>query len=352
MTKIKVLLTGGTIGSKVYKSIADITDNAPNRLFNSFRASRPDSAVEFDSETLFNILSENITLNHWQELYCRINEIIDADYDGIIITHGTDTLAYTASFLAFMFADVRIPVLLVSSNYPLSSGKTNGYENFNTAVDFISTVKLRGVYVPFFANEKMTIHLGSKLLQAQSSSSYFKSFGDVWFGEFSDGIFQWNNNPHNPTVEEIQSSSNISLPPLRELKNIFCIAPYPGLDYSIISFAENPVAVLHNLYHSGTACTASLDEKTSVLSFAKKCIEKGIDFYASPFDSCYTLYHTSKSMNDIGIKFIKNMSFESAYAKLVIAYSIFENNDERQDFIENNIAFEQLLPCFEKRKSN
>ena len=352
MTKIKVLLTGGTIGSEIENSIANVTNNASNSLFDSFRASRPNSAVKFDSEILFTILSENITLDHWQQLYNRINEIIDADYDGIVITHGTDTLAYTAAFLSLMFSGANIPVLLVSSNYPLSNKKTNGYENFNAAIDFILKVNLRGVYVPFFTNGKMTIHLGSRLLQAQSFSSYFMSFGDVWFGEFSNGIFRRNDNPHNPTIEEIQDSTHISLPLLRSIKNIFCITPYPGLDYSLISFAQNPVAVLHGLYHSGTACTATSDEKNSVLSFAQKCRQKGIDFYAAPFDSCYTLYHTSKSMNDIGIKFIKNMSIEAAYVKLTIAYSVFDNNDERQQFIEDNIAFEQLLPCFEKRKSN
>ena len=343
MTKIKVLLTGGTIGSEIENSIANVKNNVSNSLFDSFRVSRPDSAVEFDSEILFNILSENVSLNHWKLLYNRINEIIDEDYDGIVITHGTDTLAYTAAFLSFMLNNVNIPILLVSSDYPLDNKMTNGYKNFNAAIDFILKVKLRGVYVPFSTNGTSMIHLGSRLLQAQSFSQYFVSLGDVWFGKFSNGVFQRNDDPRNPTIEDIQSSAKSSLPAFREFKDVFCITPYPGLDYSLITFERNPCAVLHGLYHSGTACATTSGEKTSVLSFAQKCIKKGIDFYATPFNSNDILYCSSKNMNDAGVKFIKNMSIEAAYVKLIIAYSIFDNHHKRQQFIEDNIAFEQLL---------
>jgi len=73
----------------------------------------------------------------WQTLITAIEAQHPEHYDGIIITHGTDTLAYTAAALSFYFNAIKIPILLVSSDYPLDDSKANGLDNFMCAVEFI-----------------------------------------------------------------------------------------------------------------------------------------------------------------------------------------------------------------------
>jgi L-asparaginase len=120
------------------------------------------------------------------------------------------------------------------------------------------------------------------------------------------------------------------------------LKPYFGVDYSVFDFKNKPDAILHGLYHSGTACVTPTHEKNSIINFAKQCIKQGIDFYATPFDSQHPTYITSKEMLDVGVKFIKDVSCVAAYTKLLIAYGSFSDETERQKFIDSNIACEQL----------
>ncbi|MDR0272292.1 MAG: asparaginase [Clostridiales bacterium] len=343
MAKIKILYTGGTIGSQINDSVADVVCNTEFPLFDYYKAARTENNVDFFAESLINVLSENISFSDWETIYNRMYDINRNDCDGIILTHGTDTLAYTAIFLSIMLSHIDVPVLIVSSNYPLDDKRTNGYANFTAAVDFILNVGVRGVYVPYAEGDIVKMHLGSRLHPIQTFSHNFASIGNCYFGIMQNEIFQWNNNKYNPTLDELNISSLIKIPKFHSANNIQIITPYPGLDYSTLSFTDNPVAVLHGLYHSGTACTTATEEKFSILPFIHNCQKKGVDFYIAPLDTSCTVYKTTKEMLDAGVKFVSNTSFEASYVKLMIAYSVFDDEQERRDFLDKNIAFEKII---------
>ena len=79
-----------------------------------------------------------------------------AVYDGVIITHGSDTLPYTCAALAFLLRDVPIPLVLVASNYSLGDSRSNGLANFRSAVELIASRQVRGVFT-VFQDEKAPI---------------------------------------------------------------------------------------------------------------------------------------------------------------------------------------------------
>jgi L-asparaginase len=293
---------------------------------------------------LFNELSENMTVSHWKLIYDSVKTVSKKDCDGIIITHGTDTLAYTASFLSFMLKQIDIPVLLVSSNYPIEHEKSNGLCNFIAAVDFITKVGTKGVFVPFCDKGTVSIHIGSRLLQSQPFVHRFSSLGDVVYGWIRNEKFEWNSVENNPTPEYIERKSPIIIPHFPNEKRILYLKPYLGADYSIFNFngKDKPDAILHGLYHSGTACISSELENNSIITFAKYCFDQGIGFYVAPCDSQHPMYSTSQNMEDAGIVFMKNISCVSAYVKLIIAYGSFTNKTERNNFISNNISCEHL----------
>jgi len=77
--------------------------------------------------------SSSITPGHWKQIANKIEEVYEA-YDGFVILHGTDTLAYTASGLSFMFKNLAKPVVLTGSQLPISEARTDGIANLTNAI--------------------------------------------------------------------------------------------------------------------------------------------------------------------------------------------------------------------------
>jgi L-asparaginase len=354
--KIKVLYTGGTIGTQDSSNkVLSVRKSTPPNLIGLYENERRDSEIQFDSELKSTVLSENIALDYWESIYNAVKEVNEKEFDGIIITHGTDTIAYTAVFLSMMLQPAKLPILLVSSDYPLDDPRSNGLENFTAAVDFIKQAKTKGVFVPFCKSiyiqeigkiiTRKIIHLGSRLQQAQPFVHNFSSLGNISYGRITASGFERNEHDFNPTPNEIERTPPIQIPAFPRERKIVYLKAYPGIDYSIINFKEKPDAIIHGLYHSGTACASPSDRKNSIVEFARQCIEQGIDFYAAPFDDRQKMYASSNIMQKTGVQFIKNVSPVAAYVKLVIAYGSFYDKDkaERKKFIESNIACEQFI---------
>ena len=100
---------------------------------------------------------------------------------------------------------------------------------------------------------------------------------------------------------------------------ILLIRPYPGLNYINIDLNSKPKAVLHYMYHSATACTT---DGYSIIDFAKKCNDLGIDFYCASFkNKDAALYDSSAKIVNSGVIPLYNISCEAAYAKLIIMYN-------------------------------
>jgi len=137
--KIKIIFTGGTISSRLNENVISVeTENfSKMQLIENFNKASNFADIEFISSQPLNVLSENMSINNLNTLINEIKNTNFSEIDGIIITHGTDTLGYTANILAILLAGIKIPVVLVSSNYILSDEKSNGNDNFFNAVDFI-----------------------------------------------------------------------------------------------------------------------------------------------------------------------------------------------------------------------
>ena len=88
---IKVLFTGGTIGSAAIDGKVDLDGGANRRLLDMYRAERGDD-VAFDCEEPVSMLSENVHEEQLHDIYTAVKAVDAAEYDGIIITDGTDSL--------------------------------------------------------------------------------------------------------------------------------------------------------------------------------------------------------------------------------------------------------------------
>ena len=133
--KILFLFTGGTIGSTASGDTITTDSKKPYLLLETYKAAYGIS-FEYDTKEPYTALSENNTGKTLRHLCESVKSHLDGGYDGIVITHGTDTLQYSAAALSYAFADIKIPVCLVSSNLPIEKKGANGIPNLRAAIRF------------------------------------------------------------------------------------------------------------------------------------------------------------------------------------------------------------------------
>lgn len=146
--KILCVMTGGTIGSAISDNLIDTSKNAEGEIGRLIRS----YDVEADIVSPYTILSENLSLSHVLALAACIKKNIRREHVGVLVTHGTDTLQYTAAGLFYLLEGLSIPVVLVSANYVLSDKRSNGVANLSGALEFLKTEHAPGVFIAYKNN--------------------------------------------------------------------------------------------------------------------------------------------------------------------------------------------------------
>ena len=140
--KILIIYTGGTIG---------MIENPETKALQPFDFSHLMENVprvkklEYDIDNIqFNppIDSSNMNPQHWADIAKAIEDNYD-DYDGFVVLHGTDTMAFTASALSFMLENLSKPVIITGSQLPIGEVRTDGDENLITALQVAAEVDKR-----------------------------------------------------------------------------------------------------------------------------------------------------------------------------------------------------------------
>ncbi|MEK3884076.1 asparaginase domain-containing protein [Paenibacillus sp. PL2-23] len=351
MKRILIIFTGGTIGSKAEGVAINVDQAGSYALLDAYRglpSYRHD--VELDTLQPLNLLSENITPDDWSALAAAIRGVDWTRYEGIIVTHGSDTLAYTAAMMGYLFADAAIPLVLTASNYPIADARSNGLRNLSSSIDFIAGAGLPGVFV-VYENDRgeSMVYLSTRVFQNESFTDQFRSPYELEYGRMTaQRTFQWTEDVRNPSPDSLQARpssihSQIATA-LRLTDEIVYIRPYPGLHYELYDFSTaKPRAILHDLHHSGTA-NALETGPYSLAAFVERCRREGIDCYLCPIkDASDALYASSHRLIEAGGRFIENMSMEAALTKLMLAYGMIGDDAVRDRFIrKENVYYEKL----------
>ena len=352
MKNILVVFTGGTIGSTVSEGTINTSGAVPFKLIQQFQQRyKNHQQVHFSTLQPLQILSENLAPCVWKTLIAAIEAQQPGQYEGIIITHGTDTLAYTAAALSFYFNAIKIPMLLVSSDYPLDDTRANGLENFICAVEFILQNCQPGVFVPYRNQQQITqVHSGPRLTSSLQLSGDFFSVQGKSFMQFENRRFSLLNPftksilGNNHSLPKGDASAGEMIPHIKAnfSDRILMIKPYPGLKYAHFNL-EHVDAVLHDLYHSGTACASTQWGKNySLLEFIKRCGEQNIKVYLAPAIKSANAYQSTRALIEQGAEMIWNMSIEAACVKLMLAYGNFSDEQQIIEFMDMDIACEHI----------
>lgn len=325
MKKILFIPVGGTICTALTeKGTLDVNKGAGAVIIENFKKSGSPfvGETEFIAAENLMILSENMTVEKWNMMLDTYRSFGE-DFDGVIFAHGTDTLAFSAALFSLM--PKELPVFFVSSNARLDSERANGNENFRCAVECICNGIAPGVYVPYknISSGKMLLHFGSRIKQCPCYSEDFESEGAF---DLTEGVKAL---PES-MPEETALPKNL-WEKLRLMDKVLVLWPYVGLNYEAVDYSRFS-AVLHGTYHSGTACTG--EGKNSILRMLELCRGKA-DVYLSPSKAEGEVYDTVRIIAENGdIEFLYGDTFELTYAKLLVAYSLFDNKEDIIKFVK------------------
>ncbi len=324
---ILLLLTGGTICSFENENGERVSDTkkAQALIVKNFKKSSSEYRnTHFKTVKVLNVLSENMTVTHWNTFIKKFKKYDLSLYDGVIILHGTDTLAYTSSLLSMLLAGTKIPIMLVSSAQPIYEKNANGNENFKASVELIAKGISPNVYAVYQNTDGITyLHLGSHLLQCQNGSCDF----------FSCGMSPVDKASFN-TKASVVEMPVYSLEKL--LPDVLYLTPYTGINYSLYSL-RGVRAVLHGTYHSQTAAAFPKNSRHSLIAFKKKCDKFNVPLFLCPCDSEAYDYETTGEILRHGAVGISNITTETAYAKILIGVSTGLTGDALKKYISTEI---------------
>lgn len=306
MKNILLLSTGGTIAS------APTANGLAPAIHSDIILSLIGSIISDYNITTRDILqldSSNIQPEEWKVI---ANSIFDniKDYDGIVVTHGTDTMAYTSSVLSFMLRNVPIPVVITGSQLPLINPLTDGIDNLRCAFA-MATSGVAGVFLAF--NRK--IILGSRAVKVRTTG--FDAFESV-------------NAPYAATIDSaglhinkdiIRQVSGVAKLEDHICKDIFLIKLTPGLNPEIFD-------MLLNMNYKGIVIEAFGAGglhfiRRDLISKLEKIVQKGINVVVCSQclyeHSNFSIYETGKLALQKGVIEGYDMTTEAVVTKLMWA---------------------------------
>jgi len=229
---VKIISTGGTIASKVdYRTGAVTSQFSAEEI-----VSEVPELVEIcnvDAELLYNILSENMKPENWIELARDVYKAIKDGYEGVIVTHGTDTMSYSASALAFMLSTPS-PIVFVgsqrSSDRPSSDAAMNLVCAAKTAISDLGEVVV--VMHGSTSDDFCYIHRGVKVRKNHTSRrDAFQSVNNLPIGrvDYPSGDITWMSERIKRGERELELKDKLE-------EKVVLIKFFPGLQPDILDY--------------------------------------------------------------------------------------------------------------------
>lgn len=310
--KIYVAYTGGTIGMQAtaagYAPSAGHLLEAINAEPDFFREEMPEFVINEYSPL---IDSADMSPADWQRIANDLHNNYH-DYDGFIVLHGTDTMAYTSSALSFMFENLSKPIIITGSQIPLSQLRSDGYQNLLNALYIAAHYPISEVGL-FFNNQ---LFRGNRAVKVSADS--FAAFDSpnmrpllqagidikLISGELSE-----------------PSDAAIQLHPITA-QAIGVIHLYPGISTELIEhILEQPVkALIIQSYGVGNApqrqdlldCLKRADSNGIVMVNCSQCAKGSVDMNG---------YATGSGLSQCGVISGHDMTLEAALTKLHVLLS-------------------------------
>lgn len=244
--RIYILYTGGTIGMQASEQGYIPTGGLEQLIAEKIPLHLSAAIPEYQLEELDQLIdSTNAQPQDWRVIADKIYQHYD-DFDGFIILHGTDTLAYTASALSFMLCGLNKPVIVTGSQIPLSELRNDAQDNLVTAMYLAGNLDITEVCV-YFSGRLLR---GNRTTKVKSSGfDAFDSPNYPWLGKVGINI-----EVDGPAIHNLEKKSTFQLPEYGRHK-VIPLQIFPGInaDYLSHQLAYPADAIVLQSYGVGNA---------------------------------------------------------------------------------------------------
>lgn len=343
LPNLSLLSTGGTISSKIdYRTGGVMAALTAKELNDSI----PELTriANIDPEVVLSEYSENIKPEHWSLIARKVsNKILSGKYDGIIVSHGTDTMHYTSAALSFALQKLPIPVVLVGAQRSSDRPSSDASLNLIGACTFATRSKFSGVFVAMhysISDEVIACHIGTRVRKNHTSRrDAFHSIDVYPFSlikkdqieisrQYTDLKFQERNKNLESMVVRPNFENKVSL-----------LKFYPGFDCRMIDYCVDlghRAIILEGtgLGHINKECFSQI----------KNAVNKGIIIFMTSQciwgRTALTVYDTGRDLLNLGVIPLSNMTSETALVKAMWCFGNFTEENEVIKTMTSNIANE------------
>jgi glutamyl-tRNA(Gln) amidotransferase subunit D len=343
LPNLSLLSTGGTISSKIdYRTggvmaaltAKELNDSIPELM----------EIANIHPEVVLSEFSENIKPEHWSLIARKVaSNILSGKYEGIIVSHGTDTMHYTSAALSFALQNLPIPVILVGAQRSADRPSSDASSNLIGACTFAARSKFSGVFVAMhysLSDDVVACHIGTRVRKNHTSRrDAFRSIDVHPFSlikkdqieipkQYAKLKFQERNKNLERMIVRPNFENKVSL-----------LKFYPGFDGRMIDYCTelgHKAIVLEGtgLGHINKECFSQI----------KNAIHKGILVFMTSQciwgRTALTVYDTGRDLLNLGVIPLSNTTSETALVKAMWCLGNYKEENEVIKTMTTNIANE------------
>ena len=336
LPKVALISTGGTIASKIdYRTGGVRAALSASELYESV----PELAnyASVDPEVLMSEYSENLKPEHWTMMANKIAEKVKAGkYSGVVVSHGTDTMHYTAAALSFALQNLPIPVVLVGAQRSSDRPSSDAALNLLGATLFAAKAEVAGVFVAMHAgtsDDVVAIHVGTRVRKNHTSRrDAFESIDVTPVALVKNGAIEMQDSEIKPAKKghgTLKTQVNFD-------DRVALLKYHPGFDPKMIEHAvkaDYKAIILEGtgLGHVSKECFPALQKAADtgvVVCMTSQCIWGRVRM---------TVYDTGRDLLNIGVVPLSDMISETATVKAMWALA---NSKDAKKTMQENIASE------------
>jgi L-asparaginase len=334
---ILIIYTGGTIGmvhdpdtgSLVPIDFRHITDHVPELRKFGYQL----HSVSFDPVKD----SSNIDPGVW----IKIAEIIEKGYshfDGFVILHGTDTMAYSASALSFMLQNLKKPVIFTGSQLPIGLLRTDGRDNLITAIEIAAAMENDRPAVP-----EVCIYFDNKLTRGnrttKTSAEHFDAFSSPNYPPLAEAGLHLKY--FKNMVRSIPDDQNLTVHKSFD-NNVAILKLFPGINRRLVQAIINTEGLrglIVETFGSGNAPTykwflddlSDFIDKGGIILNVTQCHGGSVEM---------GLYETSRQMLSAGVVSGKDITSEASVTKMMHLLGRYQSKDQVEESLRISLAGE------------
>jgi L-asparaginase len=328
MKKILLIQTGGTIAMNAKGAGVELDPEAWSKVLYE-EIPELNQIAEISTHPLFFEDSSDLNADHWVQLANCIEEKY-TEYDGFVILHGTDTMAYSASALSFGLKNLSKPVIFTGSQLPMSSIRSDARRNLVNAIE-LATMDFKEVGICF--ND--ALYRGNRATKL--SIGDFDAFGSPNSAPLADiGIQIQTRVTEQFGSDKLENKAHFS-------DKVFVLTAHPNLNPGLLDGLNltKVRAVILRAFGSGNFC---IKGEKSLLPFLDRCREVGVIVAIvsqADYDSVdLTQYTAGRAALEHGAISGNDMTLEAALTKLMFLLAHYDSKTDIEELFQQSLVGE------------